>query len=698
MLEAGTLPVRELASLAAREGRRPKPIYGAHKWFARRLGTAFRALLVASALPEDGDFWSAFEGGLDLSGTTMLDPFVGGGTSVAEASRLGMTCLGTDVDPVAVAITSFQSRLASLPPLGDALACLREEVGAEVRPHHLRADGSVVLHHFWVQVVPCGGCGTEFDAHPHRLLAEEVGSGRRHAFCGRCGEVHELPRAWASFACRACGERTRVAEGTVVHGTATCPLCGTAERLIDVAARTGRPPRHRLFACEVVPVGPSARPVPMRERRFARAGAEDTAVYASASARLDALLADGGPGLPSREIPAEGRSDDRLLRYGHRRYADLFNARQRLHLLLLSRAILRMDAGSPVREALAVAFSDHLKANCVLASYALGYRRLSPLFALRAFRHVPRPVEMNPWVEGTGRGSFPNAVRSVARAAASVVAGREYSRAGGFAACRDAPRGPVDVRACGAADLGHVRDGSVDLVLTDPPYFDNIAYSELADFFHPWQRHLGLVAGAEEPGFPPEQLAAPSRGGASAARFEARLAACFARIAAKMRPGALAAFTYQHTASTGWRTLAGALAAAPLAMVGAFPLAGDAGANLHREDASICWDAVLVARRVPAPRRGGEELVLSPAAAARVSSQASRWARELRDVPGVPFRAADATNLRRALLLASALGPPGDPRARGALPLSRLLDDAPSAASPSPHRRGAVGAPEARIA
>jgi hypothetical protein len=133
MLEAGALPVRDLAALAVREGRRPKPVYGTHKWFARRLGSAFRALLVASALPEGGDFWTAFERGVDLTGTTVLDPFVGGGTSVIEAQRLGMTCIGTDVDAVAVAITSFQSRLASLPDLEAVLEDLAREVGEEVQ-------------------------------------------------------------------------------------------------------------------------------------------------------------------------------------------------------------------------------------------------------------------------------------------------------------------------------------------------------------------------------------------------------------------------------------------------------------------------------------------------------------------------------------------------------------------------------------
>lgn len=138
------------------------------------------------------------------------------------------------------------------------------------------------------------------------------------------------------------------------------------------------------------------------------------------------------------------------------------------------------------------------------------------------------------------------------------------------------------MRVPSAEALSHILDGSVDLVLTDPPYFDNIAYSELADFFHPWLRHLGLISAPEIPGFPAAQLAAASRNDAGAASdFKARLAACFRETARTMKPGVIGAFTYQHTTAAGWLMLAEAMTASPLRVVNAFPLPGDTVANLH---------------------------------------------------------------------------------------------------------------------
>lgn len=52
--------MEELAVLASREGLRPRPVYGAHRWFARRFNSALRALLTAAALRAGEDFWAAY--------------------------------------------------------------------------------------------------------------------------------------------------------------------------------------------------------------------------------------------------------------------------------------------------------------------------------------------------------------------------------------------------------------------------------------------------------------------------------------------------------------------------------------------------------------------------------------------------------------------------------------------------------------
>src|SRR6266511_2279139 len=156
LLDSGRLPVAELAALARRESYRPRPVYLAHKWFARRFGTAMRALLVAATLPADADFWAAFLGASDLSGLRVADLFVGGGTSLYEAHRLGADVIGVDVDPVACLVSRFELGAHERSDPRAALATLEAACACQQRLYETAGpdgDRRVGLHFFWVQQV-----------------------------------------------------------------------------------------------------------------------------------------------------------------------------------------------------------------------------------------------------------------------------------------------------------------------------------------------------------------------------------------------------------------------------------------------------------------------------------------------------------------------------------------------------------------
>lgn len=654
LIVAGDLPIELLADLAMREGRRPRPIYQTHKWFARRFGSAFRGLLIAAATKPGDDFWDAYLGGASLEGFRVGDPFVGGGTAIAEAQRLGAHCYASDVDPVAVSITRFQSRLGAVPPLQVELEQLKATVGRTLSAYHVTLDEQrqlrPVLHYFWVQEVDCGGCGRRYDGHPHFQLAHEAATKRQWVVCRHCGEVHELALHRKRLDCTACGGRTSIMLGPCVAGAVTCPDCGHGERLINVSRRTGAPPRYRLFALEYLSKDPDSRPVPASHRIFKRADDHDLVRYDAASKVLSEASADLTDHLPGRAIPDQDRADDRLIRYGYRKYLDLFNDRQRLHLATLSRAILA--ARPEVREALSIAFCDHLKTNCMLTSYAFGWRRLAPLFSIRAFRHISRPVELNPWLDGTGRGTYPNAVRRVERARNWMLEPREATPCGGFKVLEKderPPMAPVVTRVCSAEELSHIADGALDLVVTDPPYFDNIAYSELSDFFLPWHQSLGLTDQVQD-GLPPARLDARRNDGVATASFQGRLRRCFDEIARALKGTGLVIFTYQHKTPEGWEALGKALAQARLGVCRVFPMLGDTDAGPHKHSDSIRWDAVIIAT----PAHGASNTTeLTDDARRWAERTADDWTARLRKSPRLMFKAADEINLRRACYAAA---------------------------------------------
>ena len=101
----------------------------------------------------------------------------------------------------------------------------------------------------------------------------------------------------------------------------------------------------------------------------------DRDCYGQAERRLAEVLAENPDALPLGPIPRTGRADNRLIDYGYRDYAEMFNARQQLHLALLGAAIQKVRGR--VRDGLAVAFSDHLTTNNMLCAYAGGWRRLA---------------------------------------------------------------------------------------------------------------------------------------------------------------------------------------------------------------------------------------------------------------------------------------------------------------------------------
>jgi adenine-specific DNA methylase len=94
--------IRFIASLALREKQiqqNYRPIIAVHKWFARRPGTLFRGLLLSEfgGQPVEEAYYRAHS----FEGVTIADPFMGGGTPLLEANRIGCNVIGTDINPMA---------------------------------------------------------------------------------------------------------------------------------------------------------------------------------------------------------------------------------------------------------------------------------------------------------------------------------------------------------------------------------------------------------------------------------------------------------------------------------------------------------------------------------------------------------------------------------------------------------------------
>lgn len=203
---------------------------------------------------------------------------------------------------------------------------------------------------------------------------------------------------------------------------------------------------------------------------------------------------------------------------------------------------------------------------------------------------------------------------------------------------------------CGdARNMAHIPPASVDLVLTDPPYFDYISYSELGHFFTPWFRRFGLISRRGAGGFPKGQLASPARSRNAEERFACKLADAFREIRRVCKPEGRIVFTYQNLDGRGWQAIARAMAQAGVTPIRTLPLYGDSSASLHKRDHSISWDAVMVCR-LGDPC---QDLTISAEARAEGRREAEVWAKIL-EAKNLKTTEGDRTNFANAAAIVAA--------------------------------------------
>lgn len=667
-----TDPPALLASkLGLREANNKKPIYQIHKWWARRLGPVFRAILLAAVTPAGNSkkiHNGAFYRKHDLSGLLVLDPFVGGGTSVVEASKLGANVVGVDIDPVACFVTRKElehiDETALLSAFHQIEARLREQILGWYRTELPDGRSGIATYVFWVDVISCPSCRQETLGHPHYQLNRNPSTRTQTVFCSHCGEIAKLPLRRKRFQCKSCFSLTEITKGPVRNGQEfVCPNC-TASTILR-SAGPNRRVRQKIFALQVLVDGTD-------ERVFKKADREDLELYRRAC-RVWASRRRSDRFVPQERIPLRGRDDGRPIIHGYKRYSDLFNPRQLLCLSSLAEAI--SDIEDPrAKEFVAAAFSDSLAANNMLCLYAFDYDKLTPLFGLHAYRRVTRPVENNVWGLQFGRGSFLKCFRKLLRA-------KRYSARPYENRYRSSKRRPERIftgekidrlvdpvfspKARGqsfasilnqsAENLALLKTRSVDIILTDPPYYDNLAYSELSDFYHVWLRRLGLRSYASSRLHSPlsESMYVrryrPDRRARDHELYVSRLRRVFKECHRVLNDSGLMIFTFHHKLEIAWACIVDALTSSGFVVTNAFPVRSEGQSEFHSANGNLKWDVVFVCRK-----RGTRSR--SPNVTASLPKQAlhdvRKWRRKLRRI-GFVLSDADIRSIWRGFLAAS---------------------------------------------
>lgn len=601
-----------VAGLALREKQiqqNYRPIIAVHKWFARRPGTLFRAL----ALAEFGDAPLAdlYFKANDFAGRKVADPFMGGGTPLIEANRIGCDVSGFDINPMAAWIVREEIEHLDVDAYEQEAGRLLGRLRAEIEDLYLTdcplyGDAGVPVKYFlWVKVIDCESCGRPVDLFPGYLVSEDSRHPRNVLVCPACGDLNEVADRKRPGACKSCDTALRL-DGPASRSKCACGHCGHENRYPRGAVG---PLRHHLFAIEYY--NPH-RKAGHKGRFFKKPDAKDLARVAAAQERWSHARPRF---VPDQEI-LPGDETDRLHRWGYSRYRQMFNDRQLLGLELSCRLIEKV-ADERVRHALATNLSDLLRYQNMLCRYDTWALKSLDIFSVHGFPVGLVQCESNLLGiangQGTnvGSGGWTNIIDKYAKAKRYCGAPFEVRQQGGRNVQVPVPgewigerlnggrRRKVSIH-CADATAVKIPPKSLDAVFTDPPYFGNVQYGELMDFCYVWLRRL---VGTEAEGFDrtstraAEELTGNVTKGRGLEHFTEGLAAVYARMAAALKPGAPLAFTYHHNKLDAYFAVGVAILDAGLTCSASLPCPAEMGGSIHiHGTASSIVDTVFVCR------------------------------------------------------------------------------------------------------
>lgn len=609
-------PLVEISQIAEQESWRKeinRPIYHIHKWWATRLGSVFRGITLGALSPPGTDTWSQFYRTHDMAGKVVLDPFMGSGTTLGEAVKLGAKAIGCDINPVSTFLVRQAFTPASEAKLRAVFARLEREIAPEIRRYYQTRDPSTgelipVLYYFWVKTVttPEGEVIPLLSRYVFSQDAYPKKKPRAQIVCPSCWDVFEDRYDATNLQCLRCSHRFNPQEGPAA-GQYVTAKSGHRYRIKELLLKDGKPPTHRMYAMMAIRADGTKAYLSVRN--------EDTALFEEALTRLAREVLP----LPETAVRS-GHNTDQARGYNYTQWRDFFNARQLLCLGLLLREILRID-DQTLQEQMLCLFSSTLEFNNLFCSFkGEGTGAVRHMFSNHILKPERTPLENSVWGNDKSSGTFSTLFESRLLRAKRYLdepfeIAFDHDAAGKRAGSRKTVASlPIRARRVEtwaeleAADHGlmilngdssklPVPAKTVDAVITDPPYFDFVHYSELSDFFFAW---LSPVLRSRFPWMAREDSSDQGEVQHKDPRVFARqLASVFTEACRVLKDEGVLAFSFHHSRAEGWAAIYEAISKAGLAVVAVHPVHAELRAASPKTAAKdpISLDAILVCRK-----------------------------------------------------------------------------------------------------
>lgn len=609
------------------------------------------------------------------TGLTVLDPTAGGGSIPFEALRLGHRVIANDLNPVATTIlhatldyparygrslldevdrwgqrmlTEMRRQIADLFPPSpiDESHRLRLQKLFEHDPKEGEAFLNEVLDAFlYVRQVTCPHCGGEAPLLNTCWLSKEAGDPWGVRVIAQTGKVRfETYRIKQGRGPH--GEDPNAA--TVNRGVGQCVHCHQAvsgdeiKRQAQAAAKHPMPQadcpdgwQDRLYAVVAVRLEPKldkhgqperygsgARKGEIKTRKiryFRPPNQRDLDALAEAQRRLAERWDDWDAAglIPTERLP-DGDKTKEPQRYGMTRWCDLFTPRQLLGHLTLIETLNQLKA-----DILAELGNERGRAVVTYLQFAID----------KGVDYNSRQTRWH-FSRGAVVGTFGRHDFSLKWTFGEMIfSGPSSGAAWGLSQVVDAYQGmaelmtsvhtetagnpPLTISNGTGASLPHVADASVDLVCMDPPYYNNVQYAELSDFYYVWQRRTlrdlyPALFGRRLTDKDIEAVANPARDGSAKdakATYERLMGDIFRECRRTLKDDGLFTLMFTHKSQDAWETLTRSLIDAGWIISACFPVESEGENSMHQRDLAAAASSIFIACR-KRPTRPSDDLAL----------------------------------------------------------------------------------------
>ena len=598
-----------------------------HKWWARRLGSVFRTILLYSLADDNleewnrkpSSLWKFYAKDVNLRGKFVLDPMMGGGTTVIEALKLGCKVIAGDLNPVSWFLVKKQVEDIDPELLVNTLQKLDDELGSDIRRYYQTkcpecGKTAEAIYYYYYKVSSCTKCAKEIPLMRNFFLAKSPTGTGDFVICPQCWNVFESKNAKNLTTCSKCHEKFTPARVSFSKGRRfSCSECGHSEKIVDVTRKSGMF-RERMYAIEFYckHCDSSKNKKLVNGRGYKAPDELDRKLVEEACVEYQVISKDLP--IPNTLIPL-GVETKRALNHGYKKFSDMFSPRQLLNLGKIYRWILGIEDWN-LKEFFLLAFSNSLKYNNMFAKYNATRGFITDIFRTHSFSPSMSPVEANCYDTAKGRGAFTAFVNL-------VIEGKEYCRYP-FERIHDGtsmkkvklqPKNPSRVTEnyqnlakdadvmlrCGSSEHLEIPDKVVDAVVTDPPYYGNVMYSELSNFFYVWLR-IALKDRYDifnDPLVPTEKEVIENRyQGKGKDEFIHGLTKVFSEANRVLSHDGILVFTFHHKNQEAWGAILRVILDSGFYVTTTYPVRSEMKASTHlHELENIVYDMIFVCRK-----------------------------------------------------------------------------------------------------